>query len=69
LAENRLNPEGFFIVNALLIALVTVGTAISCVVLGVVGAYAAVTGILAAFNPSRPENGLAALVPHQMSGD
>lgn len=57
--------------NALLIALVTVATSISCVVLGVAGAYAAVTGILAAFNPSRTSNRLAALVPHQshVSGD
>ncbi|MBZ5654440.1 MAG: hypothetical protein LAO56_04075 [Acidobacteriia bacterium] len=58
-------------VNALLIALVTIGTTISCVVLGVVGAYCAVAGILSAFNPSRTSNALSALVPHQsqMSGD
>ena len=55
----------FLIVNALLIALVTVATSISCVVLGVVGAYGAVTGILAVCNPSRTNHGLAALVPYQ----
>ena len=57
--------------NALFVALLTVGTSISCVVLGVFGAYAAVTGILAAFNPSRPERILPALVVNQtqLSGD
>jgi hypothetical protein len=63
--------QGFVIVNALLVALVTIGTAISCVVLGVFSAYGAVVGILSAFNPSRASNTLSALVPHQsqMSGD
>jgi hypothetical protein len=63
--------KGFVIVNALFVALVTIGTAISCVVLGVFGAYCAVVGILSAFNPSRASNTLSALVPHQsqMSGD
>jgi hypothetical protein len=63
--------KGFVIVNALFIALVTISTAISCVVLGVLGAYCAVEGILAAVNPSRASNALSALVPHQshMSGD
>jgi hypothetical protein len=58
-------------VNALFIAFITIGTAISCVVLGVFSAYCAVTGILSAFNPSRASNSLSALVPHQsqMSGD
>jgi hypothetical protein len=61
----------FVIVNALFIALVTIGTAICCVVLGVFGAYCAVSGILGAVNPSRASNALSALVPHQshMSGD
>lgn len=57
--------------NALFIALVTIGTTLSCLVLGVFGGYCAVAGILAAFNPSRAENDLSALVPHQsqVSGD
>jgi hypothetical protein len=56
--------------NTLFVALVTVGTTISCVVLGVFGAYCAVTGILAAFNPSRSPR-VFTLVPHQsqVSGD
>jgi hypothetical protein len=63
--------QGIIVVNALFIALVTIGTTISCVVLGVFGAYCAVAGILAAFNPSRASNTLSALVPHQsqVSGD
>jgi hypothetical protein len=54
-----------------LIALVTITTTISCVGLGVFGAYCAVAGILAAFNPSRMPKALPALVPHQSqaSGD
>jgi len=58
-------------VNALLIGLVTIGTTISCVVLGVFGAYCAVAGILAAVKPYRASNALSALVPRQsqMSGD
>jgi len=58
-------------VNTLLIALVTIGTTISCVVLGVLGAYCAVAGILAAVNPSRTSHALPVLVPRQsqMSGD
>jgi hypothetical protein len=61
----------FVIVNALFVALVTIGTTISCVVLGVLGAYCAVAGILTAVNPSRTSNALPALVPHQshVSGD
>jgi hypothetical protein len=57
--------------NALLAALLIVGTAISAVALGVMGAYYAVTGLLAACNPSRPKAPLATLVPRQssVSGD
>jgi hypothetical protein len=63
--------KGTGTVNALLVALLLCGTVISCVVLGIVGAYCAVAGLLAAVNPSRPENALAKLVPHQshVSGD
>jgi hypothetical protein len=62
---------GFVIVNALFIAFVTISTAISCVVLGVFGAYCTVVGILSAFNPSRASNALSALVAHQsqLTGD
>jgi hypothetical protein len=61
-----------FDVTALLVALLVFTTAITCVALGVFGAYYAVTGLLAAFNPSRPPAALvAALVPRQShaSGD
>jgi hypothetical protein len=59
-------------VNALIVVLLVCGTAISSVALGVFGAYCAVTGLLAAFNPSRPATAFAAaLVPHQghLAGD
>ena len=59
-------------VTALFVALLVFLTVISCVALGVCGAYFAVTGLLAAFNPSRPETvAIPALVPHhsQASGD
>jgi hypothetical protein len=58
-------------VNALLTAFVVSSTAILTVVLGVFGAYAAIAGVLAAINPSRPSHVLAALIPHQShaSGD
>ena len=57
--------------NALFIAFLISSTAILTVVLGVAGAYYAISGILAAVNPSRPSNGLAALVTRQShaSGD
>jgi hypothetical protein len=47
------------------------GTAIVSVGLGVVGAYYAITGLLAAVNPARPAPLLRALVPNQgqASGD
>jgi len=46
-------------------------TAIVSVGLGVLGAYYAITGLLAAVNPARPTPSLRALVPHQgqVSGD
>lgn len=46
-------------------------TAIVSVGLGVLGAYYAITGLLAAVNPARPAEILRALVPHQSqaSGD
>ena len=58
-------------VNSLLVVSVLCGTATSAVALGVYGAYLAVTGLLAACNPSRPTATLAALLPSQShaSGD
>jgi hypothetical protein len=59
-------------VNALIVVLLLCGTAISSVALGVLGAYCAVTGLLAACNPSRPASSFAAaLVPRQshLAGD
>ncbi|MGA2004090.1 MAG: hypothetical protein ABSG70_11950 [Terriglobales bacterium] len=46
-------------------------TAILSVSLGVLGAYYAISGVLAAFNPGRPSQLLSKLVPHQSqaSGD
>lgn len=41
--------------NALFVALLIILTSISCVALGIFSAYYAVTGLLAAMNPSRPE--------------
>ena len=60
-----------FIVDALLVAFLVGGTAIISVGLGVLGAYCAINGLLAAVNPSRPSASLRALVPHQgqASGD
>jgi hypothetical protein len=56
--------------NALFVAFLISSTAILAVVLGVAGAYYAISGILAAVNPSRP-SGLASLVAreNQASGD
>jgi hypothetical protein len=59
-------------VNALLVMLVIIGTAILGVALGVFSAYYALTGLLAACNPSRPSVRTGAvLVPQQItaSGD
>jgi hypothetical protein len=59
-------------VNAFIVIILVCGTAISSVALGVFGAYCAVTGLLAACNPSRPSAAFAAtLVPHQghLAGD
>jgi len=58
-------------VNAVLVGFLISSTAILSVILGVFGAYCAICGVLAAVNPSRSSNALAALVPHQshMSGD
>ena len=54
--------------NALLIALVIGLTAIVGVALGVFSAYYALTGLLAACNPSRtPIRSSAVLVPQQSS--
>ena len=57
--------------NALFVAFLISSTAILSVILGVFGAYCAISGVLAAVNPSRPSNVLRALVPHQshVSGD
>jgi hypothetical protein len=58
-------------VDALLVAFLVSGTAVLSVVLGVLGAYYAITGLLAAVNPARPAQLLRALVPNQSqaSGD
>jgi len=58
-------------VSALLVAFLVSGTAIVSVGLGVLGAYYAIAGLLAAVNPARPTPLLRALVPHQgqVSGD
>jgi hypothetical protein len=63
--------KGQFIVNALFVAFLVSGTAIVSVGLGVLGAYYAIAGLLAAVNPARPAPLLRALVPHQgqVSGD
>ncbi|MFZ0686072.1 MAG: hypothetical protein WAM89_11055 [Terriglobales bacterium] len=57
--------------NAFFVAFLLSSTAILTVVLGVLGAYWTISGILAVVNQSRPSNALAALVPHQShaSGD
>jgi len=58
-------------VSALFAAFLISSTAILSVILGVLGAYYAISGVLAAVDPSRPSNVLRALVPHQnhVSGD
>ena len=57
--------------NALFVALLIIGTTASGVALGVFSAYCAVTGLLAALNPSRPPAPLRALMPSEgsASGD
>jgi len=58
-------------VNALFAVFLVSSTAILSVILGVLGAYYAISGLLAAVNPMRPAPALRTLVPHQsrMSGD
>jgi hypothetical protein len=58
-------------VNALFVGFLISSTAILSVILGVIGAYWAINGILTAVNPTRPSNLLSALVAHQShaSGD
>jgi hypothetical protein len=59
-------------VDALFVAFLVGSTAILSVSLGVLGAYYAISGLLAAINPARPWPFLQALVPHhqsQASGD
>jgi hypothetical protein len=58
-------------VSAIFVALLLGSTAILSVILGVFGAYCAINGILAAFNPSKPALFLRALIPteNQVSGD
>jgi hypothetical protein len=58
-------------VDALFVAFLVGSTAILSVALGVFGAYYAISGVLAAFNPARPSHFLTALVTHQSqaSGD
>jgi hypothetical protein len=57
--------------NTIFAGVLISSTAILSVVLGVYGAYFVINGVLAAVNPSRPSNLIAALVPHQSqaSGD
>lgn len=57
--------------DALFVAFLVSSTAIVSVGLGVLGAYYAITGLLAAVNPSRPMHLVRTLVPHQSpaSGD
>jgi hypothetical protein len=58
-------------VEALLAVFLVSSVAILSVALGVFGAYCAINGLLAAFNPTRSPRPLAALVPtqSQASGD
>src|SRR5208282_1927270 len=64
-------PVGAVTVSALFVAFLIISTAILSVILGVFGAYCAITAVLAVVDPSRSSNILAALVPHQSpaSGD
>jgi len=63
--------KGQFIVDALFVGFMVTGTAIVSVGLGVLGAYYAITGLLAAVNPARPAQFLRTLIPNQnhVSGD
>ncbi len=54
--------------DALFVAFLVSSTALISVGLGVLGAYYAISGVLAAFNPSRPSHFLAALVPNSKPG-
>jgi hypothetical protein len=56
-------------VEALLAVFLVGSTAIVSVVLGVLGAYYAISGLLNAFNPSRKSPIAAAFIPRQASGD
>jgi len=58
-------------VNALFVGFLISSTALLAVVLGVFGAYCAISAVLAAVNPSRLSKTLSALVPHRSpaSGD
>jgi len=58
-------------VDALLVAFLITSTAVASVGFGVLGAYCAISGVLAALNPAQPRRSTAALVPHhsQASGD
>ena len=53
--------------NAIFAALLILTVAIASVVLGVFCAYCAISGLLAALNPSRPAPSMAVLVPHESS--
>ena len=55
-------------VSALFVAFIVSTTAILSVILGVLGAYYAISAVLAAVNPTRPAHVLRTLVPQQ-SGD
>jgi hypothetical protein len=58
-------------VDALFVVFLVSGTAIVSVGVGVLGAYYAISLVLAAFNPSRPASFPAAFLPGQSeaSGD
>jgi hypothetical protein len=51
--------------NALFVVFLIISTAILTVALGILGAYCAISAVLAAFNPSRPSHSLRALIPNQ----
>jgi hypothetical protein len=57
-------------VNALFVAVILCGTAVSSVALGVFGAYCAVSSLITALDPAKPSPLFSApLMPRQVSGD
>lgn len=51
--------------NAIFVAFLISSTAILTVVLGVFGAYCAISAVLSAVNPTRPAKAFSALLPNQ----